>query len=273
MNEPINRAELKRKAKVYIQKSNPSPWLVVLCAVAMQNALSLLSSRIINFPQAMAKIQQAFQTFMITNDMDRYMEEYFQAIGLVNTSLGAQAIYLLLALVSTMFSIGMIIYFLQVVRLGKGSFGNLLDGLSVLLRVIGYYIISSIFIFLWSLLFIIPGIIATLRYSQGIYLLLTHPEMGIMDCLRASKELMRGREGEYFVLRLSFLSWLIGLRIVNIGLSFTLGVFSLLIFIPLAVFVEAYLGFTLVLYHEAIQGRTYDPTQPPPPQDPELPIL
>jgi uncharacterized membrane protein len=68
-------------------------------------------------------------------------------------------------------------------------------------------ILQNVFTYLWSLLFLVPGIFAALRYSQAVYILYDHPEYSALECIRESKRIMRGYEGSYFVLRLSFIGW------------------------------------------------------------------
>lgn len=70
-------------------------------------------------------------------------------------------------------------------------------------------ILTGIFIFLWSLLLIIPGIIAAYRYRMALYLLLDNPNMSVYQCIRESKRMMVGHKAELFVLDLSFLGWYI----------------------------------------------------------------
>ena len=65
----------------------------------------------------------------------------------------------------------------------------------------------GLFTFLWSLLFIIPGIIAGFRYAMTPYILLEHPEMTAREAITASKELMRGNKFRLFCLELSFIGW------------------------------------------------------------------
>ena len=93
------------------------------------------------------------------------------------------------------------------IRQQQNSLWNLMDGFQSFLKIIGLNIITGIFTFLWSLLFIIPGIVAAYRYRQALYLLLDHPEMGIFECIRESKRLMRGHKAELFILDLSFIGW------------------------------------------------------------------
>ncbi len=70
-------------------------------------------------------------------------------------------------------------------------------------------LMQSIFVFLWSLLFFIPGIIKGLGYSQAYYIKAEHPEYDWKTCLSSSEAMMKGHKGELFVLSLSFIGWMI----------------------------------------------------------------
>ena len=59
------------------------------------------------------------------------------------------------------------------------------------------------------LLFIVPGIIISLVYSQVYFIKLDNPELGITEVLKKSRLLMKGHKMDYFVLQLSFLGWII----------------------------------------------------------------
>ena len=64
-------------------------------------------------------------------------------------------------------------------------------------------------VFLWSLLFIIPGIIAAIRYSQAFLIKLDDPDLSATECIDKSKEMMNGHKMDYFLLILSFIVWFI----------------------------------------------------------------
>ena len=81
------------------------------------------------------------------------------------------------------------------------------------------YLVRSVFIALWSLLFVIPGIVAALRYSMSIYILHDNPEISGMDALNRSKEMMDGFKGRLFGLYLSFLGWAI-LCLFTLGIGY-----------------------------------------------------
>lgn len=67
--------------------------------------------------------------------------------------------------------------------------------------------LMGLFTFLWSLLLIVPGIIATYRYALTPYLLAEHPEMGVLDAIRESGRLMKGNKWRMFCLDFSFIGW------------------------------------------------------------------
>jgi uncharacterized membrane protein len=68
-------------------------------------------------------------------------------------------------------------------------------------------LVKMLLIFLWSLLFIIPGIVKAIAYSQAEYIKAENPDIDIMDTLKESERLMKGHKMEYFVLCLSFIGW------------------------------------------------------------------
>ena len=74
-------------------------------------------------------------------------------------------------------------------------------------KTLGMNFMRSLFVTLWTLLLIIPGIIASYSYSMADYLLATHPEMGAMEALSESKKRMKGRKWNLFCLELSFIGW------------------------------------------------------------------
>ena len=70
-------------------------------------------------------------------------------------------------------------------------------------------IMIGIFTFLWSLLFVIPGIVKAYSYSMAYYIKVDHPEYDWQQCINASKEMMNGHKADLFVLDLSFIGWII----------------------------------------------------------------
>ena len=77
----------------------------------------------------------------------------------------------------------------------------------------------GLFTFLWSLLFVIPGIIKSISYSMSMYILSENPDKPTMDCINESKEMTEGHKMELFVLGLSFIGWIL-LGTITLGLGF-----------------------------------------------------
>ena len=79
-------------------------------------------------------------------------------------------------------------------------------------------LMQTIFVVLWSLLFVIPGVIASLSYSMSYYIKSDHPEYDWRTCLSASKKLMDGHKMELFLLNLSFIGWcIVGVLCLSVG--------------------------------------------------------
>lgn len=82
-------------------------------------------------------------------------------------------------------------------------------------------ILIGIFTFLWSLLFIIPGIIKAYAYSMTPFIIADEPEIDFMAAIRKSQEMMRGHKFRLFKLQLSFIGWfLLGALAFGVGLFF-----------------------------------------------------
>ncbi len=80
------------------------------------------------------------------------------------------------------------------------------------------FLFQTIYITLWSLLFIIPGIIKGIAYSMSFYILAENPGMSGNDAITKSKELMNGHKMEFFMLSLSFIGWIL-LLVVSCGIA------------------------------------------------------
>lgn len=112
------------------------------------------------------------------------------------------------------------------IRLNDGEEIGVMQGLfgrmNLFLRSLWLHVIMFVKIFLWSLLFLIPGIIAAMRYSMAPYYLAEHPEMKASEAIRRSKKTMKHLKMSYFMLQLSFIGWnllvsLIQLLLVDIN--------------------------------------------------------
>lgn len=65
----------------------------------------------------------------------------------------------------------------------------------------------GLYTFLWSLLFVIPGIIKAISYSMSVYILAENKGKSARECINESKAMTEGHKMELFVLELSFIGW------------------------------------------------------------------
>lgn len=79
-------------------------------------------------------------------------------------------------------------------------------------------LLRGLYTALWTLLFIIPGIVAAYGYSMANFIMLENPGMGANEALRASKEMMKGHKFELFCLELSFIGWDL-LAVLTLGIG------------------------------------------------------
>ena len=77
------------------------------------------------------------------------------------------------------------------------------------IHVVGGYWWMTLFTFLWSLLFIIPGIVKSIAYSMTGYILIDQPEVSAKDALKLSMAMTQGHKGEIFVMYLCYIGWMI----------------------------------------------------------------
>lgn len=79
--------------------------------------------------------------------------------------------------------------------------------ISMLFKTLGLALFQLLFISLWSMLFVVPGIIAAIRYSQAFFIMADDNTKGIRQCVNESKEIMQGNKMKYFLVNLSFIGW------------------------------------------------------------------
>lgn len=115
--------------------------------------------------------------------------------------------------------LGISIYFLNVSRGRVAQFEQMFEGFKYFINAMATYILMVIFIFLWMLLLIIPGIIAALSYSMTFYILAEEPTTDPMVALRKSKEMMNGYKMKLLGMSMMFLGLGI-LCILTLGIGF-----------------------------------------------------
>lgn len=114
--------------------------------------------------------------------------------------------------------LGLITFFIGLCQGEPVSVSDLFSQFHSFGKALGLRIVTSILVGLWSMLFVIPGIIAIYRYSMAPYILAENPDIGILEAIDLSKQMMIGNKLRLFFLGLSFFGWLL-LSVVTFGIA------------------------------------------------------
>ncbi len=232
----INRAQLKREAKLSMRGRRPNLFLVVLVYILIVDVLTILSFRL-DYGMSMQEAMELIMSYDPERVYDRMLSYEPGFFG----SLLSAAVGIMAAVLAAGFSW----YCLRVSRKLEAGFGELFDGFGIFFKIWGLNIVMNFFIFLWSLLFVIPGIVAAYRYSMATFILLDDPDKPIMQCIRESKDMTFGHKTELFVLDLSFIGW------------------NMLCAIPfVGVFVSPYYEISRANFYNVLSGWRPEPEQP-----------
>ncbi|MBE5921607.1 MAG: DUF975 family protein [Lachnospiraceae bacterium] len=120
-------------------------------------------------------------------------------------------------------------------------------------KVVGTMFLRNLYIFLWGLLFIIPGIVKSYEYRMVPYLLADDPNLSGDEAFRISREMMNGNKWSAFVLDLSFLGWTL-LSSITFGI---VGVFYVEPYIR-ATDAELYLKLKEIRYYRQVQSFIWE---------------
>jgi len=116
--------------------------------------------------------------------------------------------FILLIIICGPLTIGLYYFFLKLAREEDSlDFEDLFWGFRNTIRSSLTYILMGIFTLLWTLLFIIPGIIACISYTLTPFIINEEPDLSPNEAINRSKELMRGHKWEFFCLQCRFIGW------------------------------------------------------------------
>src|SRR5659263_593971 len=110
-------------------------------------------------------------------------------------------------LIGAPITLGLILFMISLFRKEETQIGQIFNGFEYFTKAVLLKFVISVFIMLWTFCFIIPGIIAAIRYSQAFYILAQDSSKGVMQCIEESKWMMRGNKWKFFCLVLSFFGW------------------------------------------------------------------
>lgn len=199
----MNRADLKEDAKSAMREASVSPYL----ATVIVGIIAMIHNAGQSVFQLWSKLLKEGAGFP-----NPFLDQSYLISFLI--------FIIVFIIVDTIISFGYTSFCLKVAnRDSSMSYLDLFASAKYLLKALGLSFMIGLLVFLWSLLLIIPGIIAVYRYSQAVFIMVENPDKGIMQCIEESKEMMIGYKWDYFILELSFILWYI-LGICTCGLAY-----------------------------------------------------
>ena len=129
---------------------------------------------------------------------------------------------------------------LHLVDRQEAKFGDLFSAFDIFGQAFWLRLRMLLQIIGWTLLLIVPGIIAALRYSMASYIMAEYPGISAGEAIERSKAMMDGHKKELFLLELSFIGWIL-------LSALTLGILSL--------WVTPYLQATTAVFYRKLAGN------------------
>ena len=180
----MNTAELKANAKEQLR----GKWAVAIATVLVANIL-------------------------IESDVMYKVSEKF---GLIGLSISCSLISLFLGGV---ISVGLCKFLLDMTtKREEPRFETLFSQFNIYLKTLGLNILITLSVCIGTILFIVPGIIVGLMFSQSYYILSEDPSKSITQCIKESVDMMNGHKWDLFYLELTFIGWWL-LTAITVGIA------------------------------------------------------
>ncbi len=122
----------------------------------------------------------------------------------------------------------------------------------IYVKSLGLHFLIYVKVFLWSLLLIVPGIIAALRYSMAPYYMAQQPELTIREAMDKSKNAMLHTKLSYFTLQLSFIGWSLMVTLVQLLLVDLSVIVALVAAQFLSLFIATYMNGACAAFYLAV---------------------
>lgn len=224
----LNRIELKLNAKAITKSARVSAYQMTLLYLVIRFVLGLADNY----------VSADEGTWVEIGDMQFQVHSLFHHAAFPTPVVVFVSV--LVWLLGCVLAAGYVLYHQGVRRGEEMPISSLFDGFGFVGKIVLLNLVMTVFVALWSILFIIPGIIAGYRYRFALYNLCENPELGVMDALNMSKAQTKGYKLDLFVLDLTFIGW-------SLLCGLTLGILS--------IWIAPYIQQTDLGYFEAIKAE------------------
>ena len=253
----------KQKARTALQGKWQDALVITFFSSIFVTIASVVQSKMMEGVMAVANRVSVFMTNVgaeMTNEqavqLIELLNEYTAAVDNIPASLWLTLVclYGVALIITPVLTLGCNNYFINLIR---GRDIGLREGftarLPILLKALWLNVRIFLQTFLWSLLFIVPGVIASIRYSMAPYFMAEDPNLSVGEAIRKSKEAMNGRKGNYFVLVLSFIGWSLLISLAQSMLA-GMAVVSIVVGLFLSVALNVYINASTAAFYHGVSA-------------------
>ena len=192
----MSAQEIRRNARYIMSDNSPNVYLVSLLFVVLITVMSGLQDDLLG----------------ISRTLERYFEQvaegnFASIFNYISIRPGGIPLAIAIWLLTTVLQVGYMSYSMKIARAEEADAKDIFNGFYYFGKVLMIHLITRFMVLLWSLLFVIPGVMAEYSYRQVYYILLDDPEKSVFQCISESTHLMRGQRLELFMLDFSFIGW------------------------------------------------------------------
>ncbi len=148
------------------------------------------------------------------SEMGRQIIDYFsspagqKALGIALAIIGAAVVLVIISIIiGGAMRLGYARFNLNLIDHKPAAFHDLFTYMNYKWKGFCMNFLTGLYIGLWSLLLVIPGIVKSYSYAMTPFILSENPDMPANDAITASRELMDGHKWDLFCLYLSFIGW------------------------------------------------------------------
>ena len=189
--------EIKTEAKQKIKGNLWEVWKVIIIVAIISSIINVIvekifgKSTIVYFDKTAKTISEMLSSMKVVYNYPSMICSYLFGLLVVPAQVGIN------------------LYMLNFIREKEYSLEDLKKLYPKIGILIAINILITVAVFCGSLLFVIPGIILSFAYSMAFYIFADNPDIGIIDCLKKSREMMKGYKFDYFAFCLSFIGWIL----------------------------------------------------------------
>lgn len=272
-----DRRALKRNTKGLVHQGSPAvylvalvyllatTWVSTLSELVVANPFSTLAETLNNWSMTIAEME-----YITQGTLDAMTQQILASLRGPQAAIGLLVV-LLISFYSMVVNIGFYGYSLRVMRGQSAGYRDLFSNFYLAGKIILLQLLKVLFVYLWSMLFFFPGIMAAYRYRMAEYCLLDDPDISALEAIRRSKKLMRGRKFDLFATDMSFIGWIAleslvyeliaaPVRLLT-GSSVLASLLGLAAQTVIAMFVVAYQNLTYAGFYLFVLGNQAPPVQ------------